>query len=43
MTPLFMIMGNLKEIVKFGVTSVYQSSQTQARETESSEITAGER
>ena len=36
-----MTMGNLKEIVEFGVTSVYQSSQTGARETQSDEITVG--
>ena len=35
-----MTMGNLKEIVEFGVTSVYQSSRTGARETQSGEITA---
>ena len=36
-----MTMGNLKEIVEFGVTSVYQSSRTGARETQSGEIPAG--
>ena len=36
-----MTMGNLKEIVEFGVTSVYQSSRIGARETQISEITAG--
>ena len=35
------MMGNLKEIVEFGVTSVYQSSRTGARETKNGEIPAG--
>ena len=36
-----MTMGNLKELVEFGVTSVYQSSRTGAKESESGEILAG--
>ena len=35
-----MTMGNLKEIVKFGVTLVDLSSRTRARETQSGEIPA---
>ena len=43
MTSFSMTMGNLKEIVEFGVTSVYQSSRTRVRDTQNGEITARER
>ena len=42
MTALLDDHGQSQGIVEFGVTSVYQSSRTGARETQSSEITAGE-
>ena len=42
MTALLDDHGQSQGIVEFGVTSVYQSSRTRARETQSGKITVGE-